>query len=210
VKEEKSRLYRLIIIGKKQLPAYGQSPVEFAFVEAIYKDSEEVSEMLGEQHYTTKTRGGRILFAARLIAEGTYAIVKSDSNSYFVYKLGQPKKLKKPQEEINLGHQGHWIVSVKNPEISSEKGLSSKQKADFPKELLDPFQNRKFIPLHSPEYLNYPGAEFLFISRNSRVGEEWGRAIKDILESLQHQEFNSLFFRRDKPIPSKPLSGEWE
>lgn len=210
LKGEQSSYYRLIIVGKKQLPSYGESQVEFAFVDAISKNSEGLASTLQAQRYETKTRGKRDLPAARPFAEGKYILLKDGSNSYLIYQLERPRKLGKPQEQFNLDYEGNWIISVKNPEASSEKGLTPEKKADFPKELLDRFQNRKFIPLDTPDYLNYPGAELLLIGEKSTPKEKWGNTIKELFASFQHRDISEALAIKRSAIPTKPLSGVWE
>ncbi|CAF23574.1 hypothetical protein [Candidatus Protochlamydia amoebophila] len=206
LKGKQSPHYRLIIVGKKQLPSYDESPIEFAFVDTVSKSFKELISTLQEQHYETKTRGERELPAARLLAEGKYVLLNDGSNTYLAYQLDRPQKLGPPQKQFNLANEGNWVISIKNPKIPTEKGLSPQQKAEFPKELLEQFQNRKFIPLASPDYLGYPGAELLLIGEKSSPEEKWGNTIKEWFISFPHQSMNEMLEIEKSSIPTQPLS----
>jgi hypothetical protein len=54
-----TRIYRLIIIGRKKLPAPEEHDRFWAFVWRVFKDRVALSEELGYEEYETKTRGVR-------------------------------------------------------------------------------------------------------------------------------------------------------
>ena len=206
--------YRLIIVGKKHLPSYDESPIEFAFVDAVYKRVKELVFDLDSQHYETKTRGERTLPAVRLFAEGKYILLKDNSTVHLVYLLDQHQKLGSPQIQFNIEYTGNWIVSVKNPLILSQRGLTDKQKAQFPlklpKKLVDRFKDRKFIPLNPPEYLNYPGTELLLIAEKSNPEDKWGDRIREAFASFPHLDGREALELDKSAISTKSLTGVWD
>jgi hypothetical protein len=90
--ESAEKSLRIIQIPKKSLPSTGTHERFLAFVIASDEHIKDLKDDIGENHYSTATRGERVQGAARPVAEGVYAIV-GDANgrtSHFAYMLTLP------------------------------------------------------------------------------------------------------------------------
>ena len=69
------------------------------------------------------------------------------------------------QEELNIAQEASFVLTVKNPEASSPDGagLEPEQRAQFPAELQDRFEGRRFIPCDPPTFLDHEGCEIILI-----------------------------------------------
>nr|CAG8442380.1 7927_t:CDS:2 [Entrophospora candida] len=161
--------YYLLVIGKKQLPATNQGSY-FAFVEAIKREKNDLLQSLNEKHYSTATRGERTLPVSHCLGIGKFLLVVHNNHTHFVYQLTSPKTIKPIQEEFNLQKEDDYLISVKNPQASTPIGigLSEKQKVNYPFALQEKFANYRFIPLTSPEFLDYERTELLLISQRKK------------------------------------------
>src|SRR5437764_9115934 len=72
--------YQLLIVGKKQLPPTEKNNY-FLFLEAIKNNKEELLSALNEKHYSTKTRGERILPVSHCLGIGKYLLVVHNNRS---------------------------------------------------------------------------------------------------------------------------------
>jgi hypothetical protein len=136
--------YRLLVIGRKQLPAPDQSGQErnWGFVDMVSKDPDSIENRLDPQTYKTKTRGERHLPTVRPIGEGVYRIVRHDDHTHFVYALELPKRIGAAQAAFNMEQQASYIISIKNPMTGSPPatGLSEEQ-AHWPRWLQEKFRD---------------------------------------------------------------------
>ena len=133
------QLYRLLVIGRKQLPEPEQSGREknWGFVEMVSKDPESIENRFDPQTYATKTRGERHLGAVRPVGEAVYRIVRYNGHTHFAYALELPKRTGEAQATFNLGEQASYIINIKNPKKGSPlgKGLSEEQQVQLPRRL---------------------------------------------------------------------------
>jgi hypothetical protein len=83
---------RMIQIPKKALPSTGTHERFLAFVIASDEHIKDLKDDIGENHYSTATRGERVQGAARPVAEGVYAIVGNPDGrtTHFAYMLTLP------------------------------------------------------------------------------------------------------------------------
>ena len=88
-------------------------------------------------------------------------------------------------------------------------GLDAERDAKFPKKLQEYFAGRKFAPLDPPEFLNYEGAELMFIGASEKPEQELGIVFKPDHETLRSADvFKDLKLPRE--IAREPLlEGEW-
>src|SRR5690606_6100184 len=84
LKPERGR-FRLINIGRKRLPDIEGHERNWGFVDMIADTGKEIEEALQRDTYATKTRGERVLPAARPAGEGVYALVREDSQMYLAW-----------------------------------------------------------------------------------------------------------------------------
>lgn len=201
-------LYRLITIGRKELPEVEASERNLGFVKMVGRNPDDVEDELDEEAYRTKTRGARLLSAARPAGEGVYEIAKHGGHTHLAYKLELPKRPGKVQEEFNIEEEGSYIITVKNPEKTAPvAGLNEVQKAEFPERLKKRFGGRSFVNAEPTEFLDYEGAEFVLVGAR----EESYIELKPEAETEASAEiFRDLKLEREKH-PVKPLfEGEWE
>ncbi|KAF7725977.1 hypothetical protein EC973_009123 [Apophysomyces ossiformis] len=212
-----------IIIGRKHMPEVRTHERYWAFVEKSSAKLEEVTDRLEEHQYETKTRGDRTVKEARAMAQGVYAIATHAGHSHLAYMLTMPEKPSDVQKAFNIDKQSSLIISVKNPEKSSppQAGLSKSQKAEFPKELMETFHDRRFVSMDTPDFLNYDNCELMLIGAKQDVTAELGKT-GEALEDLTKEEeeriqyvgpkqtlFDELQLEcKDHPI--QPLEGKWE
>ncbi|OLB97967.1 MAG: hypothetical protein AUH30_09250 [Candidatus Rokubacteria bacterium 13_1_40CM_68_15] len=209
-----NKSYRLIIIGEKRLPAVTREGdrISWGFVDVVASRAEELEDELDPETYTTKTRGERQRPAARPAGEGVYAIVRHVDHTHLAYALELPPKPGEVQRVLNIGEEGSYIISVKNPDTPSPPGmgLDEARRATFPKDLEERFRGRRFIPVDPPDFLNYEGAEILLIGASQDVYEELGLRLNRQRETEATAEiFRDL--RIEKSLhPITPLfKGTW-
>ncbi len=207
-----TQIYRLLIVGRKKLPAPEEHNRFWAFVWRVFKDRAALNEELGYEEYETKTRGLRSIPPARPAAEGIYTIVRHGDHTHLAYFLELPKHQGPVERELNIQREASYIIAVKNPETPSppNTGLGSKHEAQFPEGLQRKFKARRFIPVDPPDFLNYEGAEIILIGASEdpereldiefRPDEET-ECTADVLEDL----------KLPREIVREPLfEGEWK
>jgi hypothetical protein len=126
-------IYRLIIVGQKQLPSLESSSNKgWAFVERVIAEPKELEQGLRNETYETKTQGTRHQSAARPVAEGVYDLVFHADDIRLVYAMELPQELGVAQNQLNIQKEAVYVISVKNPKVasSSNKGLRNKQQAN--------------------------------------------------------------------------------
>lgn len=208
--------YRLITIGRKQLPkieAKDDSNRAWGFVDLTVRKPEQIEEAFQGDVHETKTRGTRVQPAARPAGEGVYDLVIHGDHTHLVYALELPDGPGAVQQALNLVAEGSYIFSVKNPERPASKpvGLSPRRKADLPEKLQERFQNRRFISVDPPNFLDHEGVELLLVGASADVSGELGIPLNSEDENEQTAEiFNELRLAKSEH-PVKPLfEGKWE
>jgi hypothetical protein len=114
-----TQIYRLLIVGRKKLPAPEEHDRFWAFVWRVFKDRAGLNEELGYEEYQTKTRGVRKIPLARPAAEGIYTIVRHGDHTHLAYFLELPKHEGPVERELNIKREASYIIAVKNPETPS-------------------------------------------------------------------------------------------
>jgi hypothetical protein len=121
--EEKNDIYRLFLIGQKQLPEIveGKSTSEeknWALNILTTSNPDDIHKELLPAEYTTETKGKRRLAAAAPAGEGKYKIVKHDNHTELAYLLELPEIPGPTQREFEIKKEASYIISVKNPEVN--------------------------------------------------------------------------------------------
>jgi len=82
----------MIQVPKKALPATGTHERFLGFVLSGDENVKDLKDDIGENHYSTATRGERLQPAARPVAEGVYALVGDPDGrtTHFAYLLTLP------------------------------------------------------------------------------------------------------------------------
>lgn len=110
---------RLMVFPKKRFPNSGKER-DMGFVEDVGHSMRYLQgRFLSKETYKTSTRGERTKQAAKLYAEGVYAIQSTRHKSYLVYVLTIPTEIGNTQRRFGLREHGKWIVQSKNPEYPS-------------------------------------------------------------------------------------------
>ncbi|MGH9456066.1 MAG: hypothetical protein ACRD2J_00305 [Thermoanaerobaculia bacterium] len=166
---------RLIAIGRKRIPRAGDSDPRFwGWVDAVAKTPEELEPALCERRYMTKTRGERHLPECRRFADGVYTLESHGTHTHLLWRLDPARHRSGPAAELAAESEADFIVAVVNPatleaiEIDIERGEEAEARlhlvTPFPRRLQDRFGDRRFTTLDPPEFLDYEGAELIFIA----------------------------------------------
>lgn len=207
------KVYRLMDVGRKQLPDPEQHERNWGFVTKVGHKPEEVEDALDPEKYQTKTRGERILPAARPAGEGVYAIVLHDNHTHLAYALELPKHPSEAQHDLRIEEEGSYIMTIKNPEKPSPPGagLRRNQKVDLPKRLQEKFEGRRFINVDPAELLDYEGTEFILVGASEKPSEELNIELNPENETEASAEiFKDLHLEKELH-PTEPLfKGKWK
>jgi hypothetical protein len=203
--------YRLIVIGRKRLPDPQEHNWFWGFVWRLFKDRVALNQALGAQDYETKTRGYRHLEPVRPAAEGIYAIAAHAGHTHLAYALELPEREGPAERELNIEREASYVIAVRNPETSRppNTGLDPDRDAKFPQKLQDKFRGRRFVPVDPPEFLDYEGAELMFIGASEDPERELGIAFKPDRAGFRSADvLKDLRLRRE--VAREPLlEGGW-
>ncbi|KAL8695396.1 MAG: hypothetical protein Q9218_000155 [Villophora microphyllina] len=188
---------RILALPKKVLPV---SPKDrfMTFVEKANASMEDIKSTLSASDYMTKTAGSRHTPAAAPIGEGVYAITSTGRETHLAYILTLPAEISEVQDAVGLRQRGSYATSAKNPETSAPRGANLPKGAEYPKEILDEFRGRGWMPL-TPKLLDYENTQFLIIGHNEGAldkatvpqpddEKENKEAPKEELEKLEHED----------------------
>lgn len=130
-----SKNNRLFALPKKVFPKSHRDRF-MTFVEKAQISIQELKDdFMKGSSYETKTAGTRHIEPVTTVAEGVYAITRTeDRTTHLVYAITIPAKLGEVQEDLGLRPQGSFIFSVKNPERSGPASANLPKGPDFPKE----------------------------------------------------------------------------
>lgn len=126
---------RLFALPKKAFPKTHTDRF-MSFVEKSNATIQDLKDnFFSGSSYETKTQGTRQVDPVCPVAEGVYAITRTeDRTTHLVYSTTIPSDLGEIQEDLGIKDQGSFIISVKNPERSGPASASLPQKPDFSKE----------------------------------------------------------------------------
>lgn len=210
-KKKKDEIYRLFLIGQKQLPEIveGKSTSEeknWALNILTTSNPDEIHMELLPAEYTTETKGKRRLAAAIPAGEGKYTIVKHDNHTELIYILELPKMPGPIQKEFEIKKEASYIISVKNPNVKVPGFTASEKKPEYPKHLIGKFGDRRWISIEDPDLLNYENTQILLIgARKKDVEEELGIDIDEEKETENTADiFKELKLRKEQ-VPLKSL-----
>lgn len=152
---------RILALPKKVLPVSGKDRF-LTYVEKAKSSMNDIKDQFSSSEYATKTAGTRHTPAAAPIGEGVYAITQTGGSTHLAYILTLPEELDDVQKGIGLRQRGSFTTSAKNPQSSAPANAQLPQGADYPKEILDEFRGRGWMPLQ-PKLLDYEFTQFLII-----------------------------------------------
>lgn len=210
-KGKNKRVYRLFLIGQKQLPVIveGKSASEernWAMNILTTSNPEYIHNEFLPAEYTTETRGKRRLAAAIPAGEGKYAIVRHDNHTELAYILELPPTPGPAQKEFEIKKEASYIISVKNPDIKVPGFTASQKKPEYPQNLKGKFGDRRWISVNDPDLLNYENTQLLLIgAKKNDVEKELGIDIDEERETERSADlFNEIRLRKEQ-VPLKPL-----
>lgn len=211
-KQKKKDIYRLFLIGQKQLPEIieGKSTSEeknWALNILTTSNPDDVHKELLPAEYTTETKGKRRLAAAAPAGEGKYKIVKHDNHTELAYLLELPEIPGPTQKEFEIKKEASYIISVKNPEVNIPGFATvSEKKPEYPKHIKEMFGDRRWINIEDPQLLDYENTQVLLIgARKKDVEEELDIDIDEQKETENTADiFRELKVRKEQ-VPLKPL-----
>lgn len=211
-KQKKNDIYRLFLIGQKQLPEIieGKSTSEeknWALNILTTSNPDYVHKELLPAEYTTETKGKRRLAAAAPAGEGKYKIVKHDNHTELAYLLELPEIPGPTQKEFEIKKEASYIISVKNPEVNIPGFATvSEKKPEYPKHIKEMFGDRRWISIEDPQLLDYENTQVLLIgARKKDVEEELDIDIDEQKETENTADiFKELKVRKEQ-VPLKPL-----
>jgi hypothetical protein len=175
---EPESVHRVIAVGRKRLPRAAQHERFWGFVDLVLYDRRDLEAALAAQTYGTKTRGLRHLPAARLVATGSYGLEQHGAHTHLGYRITERADADDVANELDLETSASYIVTVANPDPAAwglvEAPPLQQELFDiaethvnvpepFPPRLQERFANRRFAPLDTPEWLDHPGAELVFV-----------------------------------------------
>lgn len=165
--------YRLLIVGANELPAdkdqSGPPTRRWVQVRAVESSSAGIEEILKGGEYDTRTRGRRHFPPAAPVGEGCYALVDTGDSTQLVFRLRRSKR-GQLAGTLGLRQEASYIVAVKNPSVEIE-GYPG-EKPDYPDQLADLFQGRRWLPVRNSGLLNYENAQAILISAHGQGAAE--------------------------------------
>ncbi|KAF1949300.1 tetrapyrrole biosynthesis, uroporphyrinogen III synthase [Byssothecium circinans] len=163
---------RLFALPKKVFPK-SHNDRFMAFVEKTQTSIQDLKDnFLKGDEYETKTAGTRHVEPATPLAEGVYAITRTeDTSTHLAYAVTIPSDLGEVQKDLGLRPQGSFIISVKNPERPGPASTHLPQGPGFPKEIIQEFRNLAWAKV-KPEYLDYANVQVLLIGEKLDSGTE--------------------------------------
>jgi hypothetical protein len=202
---------RLMVIGRKRLPDIARHGREWGFVDMVTDSASEIEKELREVRYETKTRGERILPAARPAGEGVYQITLEDGTIHLVYSLELPREPNEVQKAFHIPIEASYALSIKNPEKGQPKnaGLSRAEKANYCEELQKEFRGRRFES-EDVRHLDYEGAEFVLVGARANPEPAYGVHLEPEEEDYRHAEAIQALRMVKSRHPVEPLfEGAW-
>lgn len=201
--------FRRLIVGRKRLPDTEETGRNWGFVDLVTDDAEQLVGELAAEDYETRTRGRRHQPAARPAGEGAYALVARGRDTYLAYSLQQPEEPGEVQEALRIAPEARYVLMIKNPEAGSppQAGLPEDRQAQFPPELAERFDGRRWVAADPIEFLDHPGAEFVLIGASEDV------EVEDVppLDEVETQELTDLLADQRDQHPVTPLvEGQWD
>jgi len=177
--------HRLLVMGRKKLPETQSRERYFGFVARVTPDIEQIVKgYFRKDTYHTDTKGDRVYAGARPAGRGVYAIVAHGTHCHLAYVLELPQHVGDVQKALNITPEGSYIVEVKNPTKparGNQRGLTPEKAAHYPPALMEEFQNRRYARL-KPDFLDFEGAELMFVGASDNLVEELGKAGEELEE----------------------------
>jgi len=210
---------RLITLSKKKLPEISKHGKYWAFITKVAPSVSDIHKDLDPFNYVTKTLGERHIEGAVPIGEGVYDIINSKKHTHLAYVLHMPHDIGPVQKAFNIEPEGSYVISVKNPKGAASFMSKGRSQAEYPKELQDVFENRKWNKACPITLLDRENVELLIIGASKDLAEEM-KQIGDEMEELltkahssrlsDEKLFKDLNMRKADHPPQSLLKGSWK
>lgn len=211
LKPQGADLSRLAVLGRKRSPDVGSHERIWGFIDKVASSLNGIEAELEEQHYQTRTRGARRVPAARPAGEGAYGLVSIGRNLHLTYRLELPERPGEVQQELNIPQHGAYILSIKNPEKPTSRGVGLREddEARYPRPLQREFGGRRFGAADL-RLLDYEGAEFILIGARTDPERAYGLDIEAEHDAAEKARLFRELKISDRQRPLDPLlKGEW-
>ncbi|WP_214367809.1 hypothetical protein [Pseudonocardia sp. H11422] len=213
MKPDGKRLFRRVIVGRKRLPDVAAHEREWAFVDLVSPDPEDMEDERDPRPYRTTTRGPRVETPARPAGESVYVVARHDTHTHLAHVLELPSSPGPVQRDLRITPEASFVVTVRNPDADPgpRPGLPPPRRPDYPETLGAEFAGRRFIELDPPDLLDYPGTEIVLVGATQCVERELGVTLRPQHRTADSAAFfHELMMERDLH-PLAPLtSGQWE
>jgi len=200
----RQRRCRLLTLGKRRLPPPlksgepGRGGERFGVrVDGLLDKQVNLRSALGSFKPEGAPPGVPALPPARPAGDGIYALARHGDHVHLAYVLKHPDRAGPLQRGLGIEEEASFIVTVKNPEFIEHAGGP-----EYPPDLRALFQERKYLPLDPPAFLDAIGAELLFITVRRAVGKELGISLERQEEGMRSAEMvrDLRARRRDAPV----------
>ena len=171
-------LHRVIAVGRNRSARHERF---WGYVDLVLYDRRDLDAALDTQIYGTKTARLRHLPAAVPAADGDYSIEWHDDHAHLTWSISN-RADDGVTRELGLEREANYIITVMNPDpiawgLLEPPSLQQELFDDlethvvvpvpFPPRLQQRFGDRRFMQLDTPEWLDHPGAELVFIATES-------------------------------------------
>jgi hypothetical protein len=204
--KNKSRFYRLFVIGKKSLPEIRTSEARaseryWARVGGIFEDQNDLIRDL----FSDEFRKGDV---ARPAGVGKYVLVRHQNHTELAYILEIPEEPGEAQKELGIEKEASYIISVINPTKPTPSGYpSSGESPKYPEEILKEFENDNFVPLkRNTKLIDFQDAQIILIGAREgkdTIKRDLGISIGEPI--VDSDIFDKLKVRMNQ-FPTKPLT----
>lgn len=162
---------RLFLVGKKRLPEITKgkpkSTAREWMMNSLTGSADKIRDEFKPVVYDTKTRGEQEQGEAIPAGEGRYALFERKGSSRLGYKLFEPKKPGKAQQELGILPEASFVISVRNPNIDVP-GFPN-DKPDFPGRLQEKFADERWIDVDESDLLDYENAQLILIGAHDTL-----------------------------------------
>ena len=177
LRPDRGAFERVIAVGRKRLARSARRERFWGFVDLVLTPY-DMQAALGAQVYNTRTKGLRHLPAAQPFAAGTYDLASHGDHSHLLWHVTESDANDPIAHQLTLEPSADYIVTVANPDpqawglveppdlqaqLFDDLELHVTVPHPFPPALQDRFGGRRYAQVDSPEWLDHPGAELVFV-----------------------------------------------
>lgn len=159
----------------------------------------------------------KIVPAARACAEGVYAFVEYNNQTYFIYLLELPSIPGIVQMELGINTEDAFLLGIYNPlyhkNITSDEKISKKSSynAYVPDELQHRFNKNHILFQKNLDFLNIEKMRVGLFRRGQKIAQKYTSDIHAMWEDIDTADiFHDLKLKKDKSQIEPLFYGEWE